>query len=77
MTSVNPGTGNPNAKQLYSRPEAASADRRIAPAPPGQVSYMNNRCGKIRKDGSICVNYLMPGKDTCLGHSPKEPRAKT
>ena len=75
MTSVNPGTGNPNAKQLVSRPEAGAGNQRIAPAPPGQVSYMSNRCGAIRKDGSICRNYPQPGRDRCLGHS-RSPNAE-
>jgi hypothetical protein len=77
MTHSDHSTGNPNAKQLTSQPDAVSSGRRIAPAPPGQVSYISNRCGVARKDGSICTNYPLPGRDTCLGHTPKVPNAET
>jgi hypothetical protein len=68
MTSVNEGTGNPNAKQLQRSPEAASSGRRIAPAPPGQLSYMAQRCGVTRNDGVVCLNFPVAGYEYCLGH---------
>lgn len=70
------GFGNPDAKQLISRPEAASTGRVIAPAPPGQVPYAWGKCTHIYPTGRQCPNQPIPGHDVCLGHTPKVSRDK-
>ena len=62
------GFGNPDAKPLVSRPEASSSGRQIAPAPPGQVSYISNRCGYPKANGEPCTNYPVKGNEYCLPH---------
>lgn len=70
-SSLSHAYGNPNAAPVVNAPEAASAGRRVASVPPGQVPYMNGRCGKVKADGTVCVQPKIDGWDVCLGHTPK------